>query len=139
MPFLSIAFLLGIAAGLRTFTAPAVLWLMRYPGPWAIGLGVVALLEYAADLHPKTPPRTATTGLLARVISGGFVGWIVGLSTGNSGMAGAIAGVIGAGIGAYAGLALRVRAIGVIGNVPAGIAEDAMAIALAILVVSRLP
>ena len=139
MPYMLIAFLLGIAAGLRTFTAPAVLWLMRHRGGWAFGLAALAVLEYFGDLHPKAPPRTSTTGLLARVVSGVFVGWVVGLTAGRSAIAGAIAGAIGAVIGAYGGLALRTRAIAAIGNTPSGLIEDAVAIALSVAVVSALP
>ena len=139
MPYLLLAFLFGLVAGLRTFTAPAVLWLLRHPGPWAIGLGVLALLEYAGDLHPKAPPRTSTTGLFARVVSGAFVGWMVGLAAGGSSIAAAIAGAIAAVIGAYAGLAIRLRLSAAIGNVPSGLLEDAVAIAAAIAIVSRVP
>src|SRR5262249_44970835 len=124
MPYLLLAFLLGLVAGLRTLTAPAVLWLMRHPGPWAIGLAVLAVLEYVGDLYPKAPPRTSTIGLLARVVSGAFVGWMTGLAVGGSSIAGAIAGAIGAIIGAYGGLAVRVRLSATIGNVQAGILED---------------
>jgi uncharacterized membrane protein len=139
MPYLLLAFLFGLIAGLRTFTPPAVLWLMRHPGPWAIGLGVLAVIEYAGDLHPKAPPRTSTSGLVARVVSGAFVGWMVGLSAGASSIAAAIAGAIAAVIGAYGGLALRLRLNAAVGNVPAGLLEDAVAIAAAVAIVSRIP
>ena len=139
MPYLLLAFLLGLVAGLRTFTAPAVLWLMRHPGPWAIGLGICALLEYGLDLVPSAPPRTSTSGLLARVVSGAFVGWIAGLTAGRSAIAGAIAGAIGAVIGAYGGLAIRLRLSAAIGNLPSGLLEDAAAIVAAIAIVSRFP
>jgi uncharacterized membrane protein len=139
MPYLLLAFVLGLVAGLRTFTAPAVLWLVRHFGPWAIALGAMAVIEYAVDLLPNAPPRTSTTGLLARVVSGAFVGWTIGLAAGRSSIAGAIAGAIGAVIGAYGGLAIRLRLIAAIGNVPAGLLEDAVAIVAAIAIVSRVP
>ena len=139
MPYLLLAFLLGLVVGLRTFTAPAVLWLMRHPGPWAIGLGLLALVEYSMDLHPKTPARTGTIGLTARVISGAFVGWTIGLAFGGSSIAAAIAGAIGAVIGAYGGLAIRLRLSAAIGNVPSGLLEDVVAIAASIAIVSRIP
>lgn len=139
MPYLLLAFGLGLSSGLRTFSAPAVLWLMRYPGLSAICLAFLAVLEYIWDLHPKAPSRTATSGLVARAVSGAFVGWYVGLAFGGSAIAGAITGAIGAVIGAYGGLALRLRATAAIGNVPAGLLEDAVAVGLAVLVVSRLP
>jgi uncharacterized membrane protein len=139
MPYLLLAFLLGMVSGLRTFTAPAVLWLMRHPGPWAIGLGILAVFEYFVDLHPKAPPRTGTTGLVGRVVSGAFVGWMVAFAASGSSIAGAIAGAIGAVIGAYGGLALRLRLIDAVGKIPAGLLEDALAIVAALAIVSRVP
>jgi uncharacterized membrane protein len=112
---------------------------MRHPGPWAIGLGICALLEYGLDLVPSAPPRTSTSGLLARVVSGAFVGWIAGLTAGRSAIAGAIAGAIGAVIGAYGGLAIRLQLSAAIGNFPSGLLEDAAAIVAAIAIVSRFP
>jgi uncharacterized membrane protein len=139
MPYLLLAFAFGLVAGLRTFTAPAVLWLMRHFGGWAIALGAAAVIEYVVDLLPNAPPRTSTSGLVARVVSGAFVGWSIGLAAGRSPIAGAITGAIGAVIGAYGGLAMRLRLIALIGKVPAGLLEDAVAIVAAAAIVSRVP
>lgn len=126
------AFLLGIVVGLRTFTAPAVLWIVRHGGIWAIVLAIAAVVEYAGDLLPKAPARTGAVGLTARILSGAFCGWQI------SGSAiGAVAGVAGAVAGAYGGLALRTRAIAVIGAVPSAILEDLVAIGAAALIVTR--
>lgn len=123
------AFLLGVVVGLRTFTAPAVLWIVRHGGVWAVVLTVLAIVEYAGDLRPKTPARTGAVGLSARILSGGFCGWQI------SGSAiGAVAGVAGAVVGAYGGLALRVKAIAAIGAIPSGILEDLVAIGAAVLI-----
>jgi uncharacterized membrane protein len=132
------AVLLGFLAGLRTFTAPAVLLLMRRSTPLAYALGVLALAEYAGDLYPKTPARTAPVGLIARACSGAFCGWTVMSLSGSSGVAGAPAGAVAAVIGAYAGLAARSRAIGLIGRVPAGLLEDVIALAASVAVVACL-
>jgi uncharacterized membrane protein len=129
------ALLLGMVAGLRTFTAPAVLWLVRAGGWPAYILAVFAVLEYAGDLHPNAPPRTAAAGLVARVISGGFCGWALTKASGASIVAGVLLGALGAVIGAYGGLAARSRAIALIGRVPAGLLEDAVAIAASIALV----
>lgn len=137
IPVLLAAFLLGLVAGLRTFTAPAVLWLLRHSGIWAVLLGIAAVLEYAGDVYPKTPSRTAPPSLIARLISGGFVGWSLSAMAGGSTAAGAIAGVLGAAAGTYGGAAARARAIAVMGLVPSGILEDVVAIALAIVVVTH--
>ena len=134
MIFLAI-FALGIVAGLRAFTAPAVLLLMRHTGFWAVLLAVLALLEYAGDLYPKAPNRTSPPGLIARVASGAFVGWYVAVASGAPGIAGALIAIAGAVAGAYGGLALRRRAIETIGAVPSAIAEDVVAIVLAVVAV----
>ena len=139
IPALLAAFLLGIVAGLRTFTAPAVFWLLRHGGVWAIALGVAAIAEFAVDLYPKAPPRTSTGALVARLIAGAFVGWMLVSATGGSAIAGAIAGIAGATIGAYGGLPVRLRAISAIGPAGAGLLEDAVAIAVAVLVVTHAP
>jgi uncharacterized membrane protein len=138
MPLLLLIFLLGIACGLRAFTPPAVLWLMRYGGIWGYLLAAAALFEYVGDLQPKAPSRTSAPGLIARILSGAFVGWALALPTGSSIPVAAIVGAAGAVAGAYGGVALRMRAIAAIGAVPAAIAEDAIAILLSVLLVSRL-
>ncbi len=139
MPVLLAAFLLGVVAGLRAFTAPAALWLLRHGGPVAYGLGAAALLEYAADLSPKAPPRTAPTGLIARLLSGGFCGLSLASAAGVSTVFGALLGACGAFIGAHAGLAARRRATAMIGATPAALLEDAVAIAAALAIVSAVP
>lgn len=132
------ALLLGIVSGLRTFTGLAVLWLLRRPGAVAYGLGVVALLEYAGDLYPHAPPRTSATGLIARLLAGAFCGWFVSANAGSPAIAGALLGAAGALIGAYGGLATRLRAIALVGRIPAALIEDAIAIGASFAVVSYL-
>lgn len=138
-PALLAAFLLGIVAGLRTFTAPAVLWLLRHRSGWATLLAVLAFAEYAGDLYPKAAPRTGLFPLIVRMASGAFVGSAIAVTAGTSAVAGAIAGVAGAVVGAYGGLALRLRAIAAIGPVASGVLEDVVAIAIAVTVVLHLP
>jgi uncharacterized membrane protein len=128
------AFILGIVSGLRVFTAPAVLLLTRRGGIIGIILGILALVEYALDIMPKTPPRTGLTGLNARIISGAFVGFWVTFTQGGStahNVVGGVIGIVGALIGAFGGLNLRMRAIPAIGGVASGIVEDLIAIAIA--------
>jgi uncharacterized membrane protein len=123
------AVLLGFLAGLRTFTAPAVLWLMRVGTPFAYVLGFFALAEYAVDLYPKTPSRTRPFGLAARACSGAFCGWTVMSHGGGPIAAGAQLGAAAAVAGAYVGLAARTRAAKILGPVPAALLEDLIAIA----------
>ena len=135
MALLLAALLLGIVAGLRTFTAPAVLWILRHAGAAAYLLGALAILEYVIDLNPKAPARTSPPGLVVRVLSGGFCGWALTVAGGGPVILGALLGACGAVIGAYGGLAARSRAIALIGRVPAALLEDLVAIAGAVLVV----
>ncbi|MFY9718270.1 MAG: hypothetical protein WAK16_01385 [Candidatus Cybelea sp.] len=131
------AILLGFLAGLRTFTPPAVLMLMRRGTPFAYLLGVLALAEYAGDLYPKTPARTGPVGLIARACSGAFCGWEVSLLISGTPAAIVVAvGAVAAILGAYVGLAVRLRAIKLIGRVPSALLEDAFTIASSVAVVA---
>ncbi len=132
------AILLGFFVGLRTFTPPAVIWLMRRGTPLAYALGILALAEYAGDLYPKTPARTRSVGLIARACSGALCGWAVTSSTGSPMLAGALLGAVAAIVGAYAGLGARLRAITLIGAVPAALLEDVVAIIGSVAVVAYL-
>ena len=85
MPVLVLAFLIGVVAGLRTFTAPAAVswaarlgWLLQEntslsflgsaAAPWI--LSVMAVGELIIDKLPKTPSRKAPGGFAARIASG---------------------------------------------------------------------
>jgi uncharacterized membrane protein len=137
MAFLLI-FLLGVISGARTFTGPAVLWLMRHRGPLAYVLGAAALFEYFYDVNPKARPRTGTPSLIVRLLSGAFVGWWGAVAAGVSAPAGAIVAAIGAFGGAYATFATRRLCITAMGNVAAGLLEDLVAIVAAAAIVSWL-
>ncbi len=127
----ALAILFGFIAGLRTFTAPAAYYLHRGGWPGYV-LAVLALSEYVIDAHPKAPSRTSPPSLIFRLLSGGFVGWLVAST------AGAASGVLGAVIGTYGGHYVRLKLIDRIGAIPAALVEDAIAVALAIWAVSRL-
>jgi len=134
---LFVALGLGIVAGLRAFTALAGLAFERGGVPAGLGI-LLALVEDVMDVLPSTPSRTAPRGLIVRFLSGGFCGWAVTAAGGTgAGIAGAVAGIVGAAGGTYGGHAARVWAIGKIGNVPSGILEDAIAIALVAFVLTR--
>ena len=137
--FLVLPFLLGCVSGLRTFTGPAVLWLMLHRGPWAYALGAAALFEYYFDLSPKAGPRTEFAGLLARLISGAFVGWWAAIATDmRSPISGAIVAAVGALVSAYVSLSIRRRAIALIGNYASGVLEDLIAIGASVAIVAHL-
>jgi uncharacterized membrane protein len=131
------AFALGFVAGLRAFTAPAALFLAR-GGIAGIILAILAVAELIGDMLPQIPSRTSPPALIARILSGGIVGWFVAGANGGTAVIGAIVGVIGALIGAYGGRAVRIAAIERIGAIPSALLEDAVAIGLAAFVVTQL-
>jgi uncharacterized membrane protein len=124
------AFVLGVVAGLRSFIPPAALYLAR-GGVAGYVLAVLALGELFGDLQPNVPPRTFPPALVARIVSGGFVGWMLCAFRGTSPIAGAVAGVIGALVGTYGGKTVRLSLIERFGAVPAALIEDVVAIVLA--------
>src|ERR1700720_2396389 len=84
-----LAFLLGVVAGLRALTAPAVLaWaahrdLLNLHGtPLSFMASTAAMVifillavaELITDQLPSTPSRTAPPGLIARIVTGGLCG-----------------------------------------------------------------
>ena len=135
---LVLAFLLGVVSGLRTFTGPAVLWIMRHGGLLAYVLAAAAAFEYFFDVHPKAPPRTRVSGVVFRLLSGAFVGWWAAVAAGASPAPSALVAAVGALVGAYASFAVRRWAIAAIGNVASGLLEDIVAIVAAVTIVARL-
>ena len=146
-----LALLIGVVAGLRAMTAPAAVawgaylgWL-PLAGTWAGFMGhwiavaiftVLALVELVTDQLPSTPSRKVPQQFGARLVSGAFTGAIIG-TVGGALIAGLIAGVIGAAIGTYGGAEVRARLAGAFGrDLPAALIEDAVAILLALWVVS---
>ena len=150
---LVLAFLIGVVAGLRAMTAPAaVSWaahlgLLPLQGTPLAWLGyaftpyiftVLALGELINDKLPKTPSRTVPPQFIARVISGSLVGAAIGAAS-QSLILGLIAGAVGAVVGTLGGAALRSKLAGLFGkDLAAALLEDATAIILSIVVVTRL-
>lgn len=131
-----LAFGLGIVAGLRTFTPLAAVFLMR-GGVWGVVFSIAAVGEYVVDVLPNTASRTAAVGLSARIVSGALAGWMITTMHTGPGLLGGVAGVAGAVIGTFGGHAARIAAIARIGAYPAAAVEDAVAIGLAAIVVTR--
>jgi uncharacterized membrane protein len=146
-----LALLIGVVAGLRAMTAPAAVawgaylgWL-PLSGTWAGFMGhwiavavfsVLALAELVTDQLPSTPSRKVPQQFGARLVSGAFAGAIIG-TVGGALVAGLVAGVVGAAIGTYGGAEVRARLAGAFGrDLPAALIEDAVAILLALWVVS---
>jgi uncharacterized membrane protein len=148
-----LAFLIGVVAGLRALTAPAaVSWAARLGLPTLQGTSL-AFLGYAAtpyiftllaigelinDKLPKTPSRKTPPQFITRIITGAFSGAAVGAAR-QSLTIGLIAGAIGAVAGTLGGSAVRTKLAETFGkDLPAALLEDAVAIILAIVVVTRL-
>ena len=145
---------IGIVAGLRSLTAPAVVawgarlgWLNLHGSPLAfmastaavVIFSLLAIGELVADKLPRTPKRTAPAPLVARIVTGGLCGACLCAATGQSLFLGAILGAIGGVIGAFSGYEIRSRVVNAlhIQDFFVAICEDLIAIALACLVVSR--
>lgn len=137
MSAIFLALMLGLSSGLRTFTSPAAVLWARDTKIWAIVLTILALFEYYADTTPFIPSRTTLPSTVIRLISGAFAGWMISTMHGASGTIGGVAGIAGAIIGTYGGHAARLAAIKHIGALPAALSEDLVAIALAVVAVTR--
>jgi uncharacterized membrane protein len=153
---LNYAFLLavgiGLVAGLRSLTAPAVVawgahfgWLNLESSPLgfmsstaAVAIfSLLALGELIADKLPMIPKRTAPAPLLARIITGGLCGACLCAAAGKSLVAGTLLGGIGGLVGASLGYGVRKRLDLHIKDLVVAVCEDAVAVGLALFLVSR--
>jgi uncharacterized membrane protein len=114
---------IGVVAGLRSLTAPAlVCWAahlgwMNLGGTPLIWMGstaavgvftLLAIVEFVADVLPKTPPRTAAVGLIARIVTGGLSALAVySAAQASPALWGIVWGIVGALIGTYGGYHVR--------------------------------
>ena len=144
-----LALLIGVVAGLRAMTAPAVVswaahlgWL-DLSGSWLAFLGNVwfrwiltlfALVELITDQLPTTPSRTVPVQFGARIVTGALSGAAICASRGAP-LGGLCAGILGAVLGTLGGRAARARLAKVFGSDrPAAFLEDAVAIGGALLI-----
>jgi uncharacterized membrane protein len=145
---------IGIVAGLRSLTAPAVVawaahlqWLNLQGSPLAFMgsttsvaiLSLLALGELIADKLPKIPKRTSLAPLVARIITGALCGASLCAPGGKSLLAGALVGGTGGVMGAFAGYETRRRLVNTLHlkDLFVAVCEDLVAIALALFLVSR--
>jgi len=151
MIFLIAAFLIGIVAGLRAVTAPAVvswaarLGILSLSGTWLGWLGyqwtpwiftIAALGEIVNDKLPGTPSRKVPPQFITRVVTGSLSGAAIG--TGHAApVAGALLGALGAVAGTLGGAEFRGRLVRAIGgkDLPIALLEDCITIASGILIV----
>jgi len=151
---LALAFGIGIVAGLRSMTAPAVVTWTAHLGwinladshvafmssAWAVGIFTLgAIGEFVADLLPNTPPRTAAVGLIARIVTGCLSGACIGVAGGASPWAAALLGAMGAIAGAFGGYQVRVGLVRAlkIPDFAVAVPEDLVAIGLGLFLTSR--
>jgi uncharacterized membrane protein len=151
---LLMAFGIGVVAGLRSMTAPAVVawaahlgWINLSGSPlafmgstWAVGIFTLgALGEFVADQLPTTPARTTAVPLGARIVMGLLTGACLGAAGGASLWLGAVVGAVGGIAGAFGGYQARVGLVRAL-HVPdfaIAISEDLLAIGLGLFFVSR--
>jgi uncharacterized membrane protein len=148
----SLAFGIGIVAGLRSLTAPAVVawaahigWLnlqssrVAFMGSTiaAAIFSVLALGELIADKLPGMQKRTSPVPLLARFLTGGLCGVSVCAAAGQSLVVGALIGGTGGVVGAFLGYEVRRRLVSNLQDFIVAVCEDLVAIGLAVYIVSR--
>lgn len=144
-----LALLIGVIAGLRAMTAPALVsWLAYHgsldlSGTWLSFLSnfwvhvitvILAIVELITDQLPSTPSRKVPVQFGARIVMGALAGGAIGAAKGSLAV-GAILGIVGAVIGTYGGAALRARLASAFGkDRPAALVEDLVAIGGAVLI-----
>lgn len=156
---LALIIVIGAVAGLRSGTPPMVLawavhwgWLMggssfffafffeSVQTIWSVFfITAIAIVEIAFDKNPKTPSRLTVWPLTARIVLGACSAALLSEVGGLSVLLGTVLGATAAVAAAYA--ANRIRASLVrelkVPDAVVGFAEDAIAIGLGFLVVSR--
>src|ERR1700691_3076332 len=147
-----LAFLIGVIAGLRSMTAPAVVswgarvgWL-HLENTWLAFLGapvtpyilsVLAIGELISDKLPKTPSRKAPLGFAVRVVTGSLCGAALGAPS-QALVGGLLAGAMGSVAGTLGGYEARTGLVRATGgkDFPIALIEDAVAICGAVWTVS---
>ncbi|MBB3603571.1 putative membrane protein [Mycolicibacterium sp. BK556] len=147
---LLLALLIGVVAGLRALTPPAVVawgaalgWI-NLAGTWVSWMAswitvailtVLLVVELITDQLPKTPSRKTTAQFATRLITGGFAGAVIGTAWGYT-LGGVGAGVVGAVLGTLGGAQVRGALAAKFGkDLPAALIEDVIAVGGGFLVV----
>jgi uncharacterized membrane protein len=145
------ALLIGVVAGLRALTAPAVVawagalgwidldatWAQWVAHPITVTvLTILALGELVTDQLPSTPSRRVPMQFVARLFTGAFSGAVLATGAVLNPTAWVVVGAIGAAmigsvLGTLCGAEGRKRLVGATGgrDLPVALVEDAIAIA----------
>jgi len=139
-----LAALIGVIAGLRALTAPAVVawaaflgWI-DVDGKWSqwvahpitvTVLTIFLLVELVTDQLPKTPSRRTPPQFITRLLTGAFAGAVIGSASHHT-FIGLGAGIIGAVLGTLGGAEARGRLTAANGGKdrPVAIGEDIVAV-----------
>lgn len=149
-----LVFALGCVCGLRSMTAPTLVcwaarvgWLnlsgsrLAFLGllPTVIVFTLLAMGELVADKLPNIPGRNTPASLAVRFLFGGICGIALCLTAHASGIAGFLIGGIGGVAGGLAGYSVRrnLKRHFKLPDFPVALAEDVVAIACGLLIVSR--
>jgi uncharacterized membrane protein len=139
-----LAIAIGIVAGLRALTPPAVVawgaylgWLdvsdkwSHWVGSWitVAVLTVFLVVELVTDQLPKTPSRKTTPQFATRLLTGAFAGAVIGSAFHHTFIA-IGGGIIGAVLGTLGGYEARKRLVERNGghDLPIALTEDAVAV-----------
>jgi uncharacterized membrane protein len=151
---LCLVFAIGVVAGLRAFTAPAVVcwaahlgWINLHGSHLAflgsiitvVIVTLLAIFELVNDKLPKTPNRTTPGPLGFRILTGGLSGAALAIAGAQGVLLGVILGIVGAVVGTFGGYqarhqivtGLKIKDIGV------ALVEDLIAIGGGLLIVTR--
>jgi uncharacterized membrane protein len=150
----ALIFAIGMIAGLRALTAPAVVcwaahlgWLnlqdshLAWMGSTAAVaiFSILALAEIINDKLPATGSRLAPPSLVIRSITGALAGSGLAIAAHQSSLLGILVAIVGALAGSFIGYHARHQiVVGLkIPDFPIALVEDAIAIGCGLLVVSR--
>ena len=139
-----LALAIGVIAGLRALTAPAVVawgaflgWI-DVDGKWSewvahpitvTVLTIFLLVELVTDQLPKTPSRKTPPQFITRLLTGAFAGAVIGSASHHT-FIGMGAGIIGAVLGTLGGAEARSRLVAANGGKdrPVAVGEDIVAV-----------
>jgi uncharacterized membrane protein len=142
---------IGVVAGLRALTAPAVLawaakrkWIRVGNSPFATIISAkatkritdLAVSELIADKLPFTPSRLKAVPLASRIVSGALCGATIYGALKRPLLEGAVLGGVGAVAGAFAGYHMRKKLSHDRANLGVAVLEDVLAIGGSILIIA---